>query len=183
MQIQILEVLLRQHPLLFFYICSIIFILFLRLRIEFLEWPFKKEVRRRYHEKQFHELLVASQEDKLKYSKYSILSVLGAIIALLLLGIAKYFLYLEDARRVMQLLVGMICSIFLQLPRIMYIFKKIKKDHYLIVPRRNKLFKMKLDTRNKNKLTFYYQIFITLVMVTQILPLIASFRFLIFDVY
>lgn len=175
---QILAALLRQYPLFFFYICSVIVILFLRLRIEFLERPFKKEVYRRYRKKQFHELQVASQEDILKYSKYSIFSLLGIVSTFLLTGTAYYFLYLEDVKIVLQISIGIFCSIYLQFPRVMYILKKIKKDHYLIVPRRNKLFKVKLDTKKKKKLTFSYQIYLTLGMVAQIFPLITSFRFL-----
>ncbi|KAF1293546.1 hypothetical protein [Candidatus Enterococcus leclercqii] len=175
---QIIEALLRQYPLGFFYICSVIVILFLRLRIEFLERPFKKEVYRRYRKKQFHELLVASQEDILKYSKYSILSVLGIVSTFLLAGTAYYFLYLEDLKNAFPILLGMLCSIYLQFPRVMYILKKIKMDHYLIVPRRNKLFKVMLEIKKKNELTFYYQIYLTLGMVAQILPFIISFQFL-----
>lgn len=175
---QILAALLRQYPLFFFYICSVIVILFLRLRIEFLERPFKKEVYRRYRKKQFHELQVASQEDILKYSKYSILSVLGAVSTFLLTSTAYYFLYLEDLKNAFPILLGMLCSLYLQFPRVMYILKKIKMDHYLIVPRRNKLFKVMLEIKKKNELTFYYQIYLTLGMVAQILPLIISFQFL-----
>lgn len=173
------EALLHQYPFAFFYLVFIMVILLLRLRITILELPFRKELKSRYAEKQLHEVLVLPQREQEEYRKRSKLSVIGLILTLILLGLAYYAIYIEDVTKALQICIVMICILFLQFPRIMFIIKKLKQDHFLIIVFKNKeLFKVDLDTKTNTKLIFYYQIFLVLGMVAQILPCIAIFQFL-----